>query len=129
MGAGCPKVLLVEDDPLLRTFITELLEPHGYAVESTEAADSLARVADGAADLVLLDLGWPEADGLELCLRMRSLPAAAGVPIVALTDLPEESREVMAFAMGPDQYVTKPFDVSELPAAVARHCAAAKQGA
>ena len=117
-----PHVLLVHNDELMCDFVVRVLEPEGYAVETTVPAASVSRLEVGDIDMVLLDLGWPESDGLELCMRMRSVPTAAHVPIVALTDFPNETRDVLAFGMGPDDYLTKPFVMEELLPLVARHC-------
>ncbi len=113
---------MVADDPHLCDFVADCLTLHGYAVECADPADSLARVGAGNVDLVLLDLGWPESTGLELSQRMRERPYACPVPIVALTELPDDSRAAMGFAIGPDEYVTKPFDLDQLLNIVARYC-------
>ncbi|HZS02535.1 MAG TPA: response regulator [Chloroflexota bacterium] len=117
-----PRVLLVHDDELMSDFVVDCLEPRGYAVQATGSAASLSRLEVGDIDLVLLDMGWPESDGLDLCMRLRSVPTAAHVPIVALTDFAEETRDVLAFGLGPDEYLTKPFVLEQLLDAVARHC-------
>jgi DNA-binding response OmpR family regulator len=117
-----PTVLMVADEPLLRDFVADCLTLHGYTVECTDPADSLARVVVGNADLILLDLGWPEAAGLELCRRLRDELSAVPVPIVALTELPEDSRAVTGFASGPNDYLTKPFDIDALLTTVAHYC-------
>ena len=122
MGQTQPRVLVVEDDPLMQGFLTDLLEPHGYAVEAVPRASCLGRLAAGAVDLVLLDLGWPEPAGLELCFEIRALRTATPPAIVALTEVPEEERAVAGFAMGPNEYVTKPFEVDALVAVATRHC-------
>ena len=117
-----PRVLLVHDDELMCDFVVDALEPQGYAVETTVHTASLSRIAVGDIDLVLLDLGWPESAGLDWCMRMRGLPSAARVPVVALTDFPAETRDVLAFGLGPDEFLSKPFVMEDLLAVVARHC-------
>jgi two-component system catabolic regulation response regulator CreB len=102
-------------------FVVRVLEPEGYAVEATTPASSVSRLEVGDIDLVLLDLGWPESEGLDLCLRMRSVPTAAHVPIVALTDFPSETRDVLAFGVGPNEFLTKPFVMEDLLTVVARY--------
>jgi len=115
-------VLLVADEPLLRDFMGEVLTLNGYVVECAEAADSLAHVTASDLHVVLLDMGWPETSGLELCQQIRAQSAAQHLAIVGLTDLPEESQEVTGFAFGPDEYLSKPFDIDSLLASVARYC-------
>ncbi len=97
------------------------MEHQGYAVETSGPAASLSRLEGGDIDLVLLDLGWPEADGLDLCLRLRRVPTAAHIPIVALTDFSEETREVLAYGCCPDEYLSKPFTPKQLFGVVARY--------
>ena len=115
-------VLVVADEPLLCDFVSDCLTLHGYTVECADPADSVARVAAGNVELVLLDLGWPELTGLELSQRMRERSHTRPLPIVALTELPESSRAVVGFATGPDDYLTKPFDPDQLLSTVARYC-------
>ena len=126
MQSPRPQVLLVHDDPLMSDYMVDCLEPRGYAVETTERAASLSRLEGGEIDLVLLDMGWPESDGLDLCMRLRSVRTAAHVPIVALTDFAEETRDVLAFGLGPDAYLTKPFLLEDLLPTVARYCPPAR---
>jgi two-component system catabolic regulation response regulator CreB len=114
-----PRVLLVHDDELMCDFVVRVLEPEGYAVETSTAATSVSRLEVGDIDMVLLDLGWPESEGLDLCMRMRAVPTAARIPIVALTDFPQETRDVLAFGIGPDEYLSKPFMMEDLLAVVA----------
>jgi two-component system OmpR family response regulator len=120
-----PRVLLIHDDELMSDFVVQALEPEGYAVETTVPAASASRLDVGDIDLVLLDLGWPESVGLELCMRLRAAAGGQHVPIVALTDFPTETRDVLAFGIGPDDYLTKPFLMEELLAMVAQHSPAA----
>jgi DNA-binding response OmpR family regulator len=122
MEPARPSILLVDDDELVSDFVVNVLEPRGYAVETSGPAASLSRLEAGDIDLVLLDMGWPESRGLELCLHLRESTAARQVPVIALTDYPDETRDVLAYGVGPDEYLTKPFSVHELLSAVARHC-------
>ncbi len=122
MEKSWPTILVVTTEPLLRHFFVDLLAPQGYAVECVDPAASLARVAVGNVDLVLLDLGWPEAAGVELCCHMRAQSSVSHTPVVALTELPQDSLAVTAYAVGPDEYLSKPFDVNALLATVARYC-------
>ena len=117
-----PTILVVADEPLLCDFVSDYLALHGYTVECADPADCLARVGVGNLDLVLLDLGWPEAAGLELCRRIRGASSTVPVPIVALTELPESAGAVRGFDIGPDDYLTKPFDIDTLLTTVACYC-------
>jgi two-component system KDP operon response regulator KdpE len=109
------KLLVVDDEAAIRRLLRVALERSGYAV--VEAAD--ARAATGALgihrpDLVLLDLGLPDRDGLELIPLM----TAAGAAVIILSAREETDEKVAALDLGADDYVTKPFDSEELLARV-----------
>jgi two-component system KDP operon response regulator KdpE len=111
-----PAILLVEDDAATRRSLARNLEAHGYRV--VEAPDVLtARMAWGAArpDLVLLDLGLPDADGTSLLRRIRR---EATTPVIVLTARDAEREKIAALDAGADDYVTKPFAIGELHARV-----------
>jgi two-component system, OmpR family, response regulator len=113
--------LLVCDEPLLGDFIADVLASAGCSVERADSADGVAQATTGNHDLVLLDLGWPETSGLALCQQIRARAHRDRLPVIALTDLPAEAREVSAFSIGPDDYLTKPFSIDALLATVARY--------
>jgi DNA-binding response OmpR family regulator len=110
---GTPaRVLVVDDDPTVAEVVRRYLERDGFVVES--AADGVATLAAAAArppDLVVLDLGLPGVDGLEVCRQLRS---TSPVPIVMLTARGGESDRILGLEMGADDYVTKPFSPREL---------------
>lgn len=111
-----PAILLVEDDDATRRSLARNLEAHGYRV--VEAPDGFAaRTAWGAArpDLVLLDLGLPDADGTSLLRRIRR---EATTPVIVLTARDAERDKIEALDAGADDYVTKPFAMGELHARV-----------
>jgi two-component system, OmpR family, KDP operon response regulator KdpE len=109
-----PRVLVVEDDTETRSVLARELAARGYRVE--EAADgktALRRWEANRPDVVLLDLGLPDVDGLDVIHRMRR---DATTPIVILSGRYEEREKVAALERGADDYVTKPFGVDELNA-------------
>jgi DNA-binding response OmpR family regulator len=113
-------VLLVEDDPTIGRSLEQALTAEGYLV--TRAADGAAARAAFAADcpdLVLLDLGLPDVDGVDLCREMRA--AGPGSSIIVLTARREEADVVVGLDAGADDYVTKPFRLAELLARVRAH--------
>jgi DNA-binding response OmpR family regulator len=113
-------VLLVEDDPTIGRSLEQALAAEGYRV--TLAADgAAARTAFTleCPDLVLLDLGLPDVDGVELCREMRA--AGPGSSIIVLTARREEADVVVGLDAGADDYVTKPFRLAELLARVRAH--------
>jgi two-component system KDP operon response regulator KdpE len=113
---NAPLLLVIEDDPAIQRFLRAGLDSQGYRhVESVTAADGLAQAATRAPDLVLLDLGLPDLDGIELVKRLREW---SKVPVVVLSARGQEQDKILALDAGADDYVTKPFAMGELLARV-----------
>jgi two-component system KDP operon response regulator KdpE len=109
-------VLVIEDDTSLRRALRTSLKARGFEVlESPTAEEGLVLVADDRPDVVLLDLGLPDLDGIEALRRMRSF---SDVPVVVLTARDRQQDKIEALDAGADDYVTKPFDVEEVLARV-----------
>jgi two-component system, OmpR family, KDP operon response regulator KdpE len=107
-----PLVLLVEDEPQMRRFLRATLQSHGYRlVEAQTAAEGIAHATAYNPDLVLLDLGLPDGDGLDVTRRMREWTAT---PIIVLSARGQESDKIQALDAGADDYLTKPFGGGEL---------------
>ena len=105
-------VLIVDDEPAILRLLRASLAAEGYrTIEAATGADALARA--GQADIVVLDLGLPDIDGLQVIARLR---ATSAVPIVVLSSREAESGKVAALDLGADDYVTKPFGIAELMA-------------
>ena len=105
-------VLVVEDDTSLRRALRTSLRARAFeVVEVPTAEEGLVLVADDRPDVVLLDLGLPDLDGIEALRRMRSF---SHVPVVVLTARDRQQDKIAALDAGADDYVTKPFDVEEL---------------
>ncbi len=125
------RVLVVEDEPEIRHIIRVLLEAEGYRIAEAESA-ARAEVAARTEkpDLVLLDLGLPDRDGLAV---LRSIRAWSPVPLVVLSARTMEEQKIAALDAGADDYVTKPFSAPELlarvRAALRRNAQAAQQTA
>ncbi|HZV27166.1 MAG TPA: response regulator transcription factor [Acidothermaceae bacterium] len=110
-------VLLAEDDVSISDPLARALRREGYEVEvKSEGTAVLQRVLSGGIDLVVLDLGLPSMDGLEVCRRMRA--EGRSVPVLVLTARAEEVDLVVGLDAGADDYVTKPFRLAELLARV-----------
>ena len=110
IGAGC-RVLLVEDDLRFASALTAALKRSGYEVD--HAPTAAAALAASPCDLVLLDLGLPDGDGLDVCRRLRD---TSDVAIIMLTARGEERDRVAGLRCGADDYVVKPFGFAELHA-------------
>ena len=106
------KILLVEDDAALRGALEELLSREGYDVVKASNVRSAREGLDATADLVILDVGLPDGDGVELCRCWRS--EGVQTPILFLTAKDEEMDVVRGLDSGGNDYVTKPFRMQEL---------------
>ena len=105
-------VLVVEDERKLRDFVRSYLERAGFSVLSTgSGAEAISMAADGAPDLVVLDLGLPDVPGETVA---RELRAASATPILMLTARSAEEDRIRGLELGADDYVTKPFSPREL---------------
>ncbi len=110
------KILLVEDDAVLRDTLRYNLEREGYEVNTSgNGAQGLAIARSAHPDLVILDVMLPDLDGLSIC---RMLRAESNVPIMMLTARKDEIDRVAGFEMGADDYVVKPFHLGELLARI-----------
>ena len=111
MAERAPRILLVDDELSIQTLLSYPLRKDGYeVVQATDGQQALDRFAEGAFDLVVLDVMMPRLDGLEVCRRLR---ARSGVPIIMLTAKAEEVDKVVGLELGADDYITKPFSVRE----------------
>ena len=116
MPASPPKVLVVDDEPQIRTLLKATLTRAGYAVvEAANGREALNAKSIDKPDLVLLDLGLPDRDGLELVTLLRQEPRTA---LIVISARDQTDQKVAALDLGADDYVTKPFDTEELLARV-----------
>jgi two-component system KDP operon response regulator KdpE len=105
-------VLIVEDEPEMRKFIRASLTSHGYRVlEADRAEEGIRLITSHNPELVLLDLGLPDGDGIELTRKLREWTST---PIIVLSARGREDDKVIALDAGADDYLTKPFGISEL---------------
>ena len=112
MSESSPVVLVIEDEPQIRRFLRATLSAHGYRlVEAATAQEGLMHAATRQPEIVILDLGLPDLDGLELTRQLREWST---MPIIVLSARGQESDKVAALDAGADDYLTKPFGVGEL---------------
>jgi DNA-binding response OmpR family regulator len=111
-----PQLLLVEDDPAIRTALTRALTERGHGVRSVSTGMAgLQAAVDERPDLVVLDLGLPDVDG---CTLLTMLRAVSDVPVIVATARDDEAETVRALDAGADDYVVKPFAAAHLDARV-----------
>lgn len=116
MNAGPSRVLVIDDEPQIRRFLRIALQAQGYGtIEASGVAEGLARCADASPDLIILDLGLPDGEGLDLLTELRGW---SRVPVLVLSVRAGEEEKVAALDRGANDYVTKPFGVAELLARV-----------
>ena len=107
-----PLVLLIEDEPEIRRFLRTSLPVEGYRlIESPNGHDGLAQASARNPDLILLDLGLPDMDGLDVIKQLRTWTT---IPILIISARDQEQMKVDALDLGADDYVTKPFGIPEL---------------
>jgi two-component system KDP operon response regulator KdpE len=112
MSAARIKVLVVDDEPPIRKLLRMGLTAQGYEVLDAPNGKTALELLDEKPNLVILDLGLPDIDGLELLRRIRH--RQEGLPVVVLSSRGDEAGKVAALDLGADDYVTKPFGMDEL---------------
>ena len=128
-GEKGPIILIIEDEPQMLRFLRASLATHGYRlVETTTGGEGLAQAAARNPDVVLLDLGLPDLDGVEVTRRLREWTRT---PIIVLSARGQDDDKIKALDAGADDYLTKPFSVGELLARIRvalRHVAGTMAG-
>lgn len=106
-------ILVVEDDPSVRTLVKAVLEHNGNQVETAEtAADGQSKATEDSFDMIILDLGLPDGDGYEVCKNIRDENVTT--PVLILSGEQETDVKVKCLKVGADDYLTKPFNTEEL---------------
>jgi CheY-like chemotaxis protein len=109
------KILVVEDDKILRQFIVQLLELDGYTVlEAVDGDEGLARVREKNCDLVLLDIQMPRRDGWSVLDELKAIPQLKNIPVLMWTALPRVGNESKAREMGASDFLVKPVSPEDL---------------
>jgi two-component system, OmpR family, KDP operon response regulator KdpE len=116
MSSTSPVAVVIEDEPQIRRFVRQALEGEGWQVhEADTLRDGLAEAGTRKPDLLVLDLGLPDGDGIEL---IRDVRGWSTLPIIVLSARIDETDKIAALDAGADDYLTKPFGVGELLARV-----------
>ncbi|HEY4330731.1 MAG TPA: response regulator [Phycisphaerae bacterium] len=112
MTESQPTILVIEDEEPIRKFLRAGLSAHGYRlIESSTGKDGLVQAASAQPDLIILDLGLPDMDGVDLTRQIREW---SKIPIIIVSARGKEQDKVIALDAGADDYLTKPFGVGEL---------------
>ena len=114
-----PHVLVVEDEDALASLLQYNLDKEGYRVAiAVDGEDALMQIDEQLPDLVVLDWMLPKVSGVEVCRRLRARPETRALPIIMLTARGEETDRIRGLDTGADDYVVKPFSMSELAARI-----------
>ena len=110
------RILVIDDEPQIQRFLKVSLSVHGYEVyEAGNSEEGLKKITQTKPDLIILDLGLPDLDGIDVLTRIRE---SSRVPVIVLTAREHENDKILAFDLGADDYVTKPFGMGELLARI-----------
>jgi putative two-component system response regulator len=110
-----PKILIVDDEADNRVLLKRILAPLGYLVsEAADGEEALDALKASLPDAVLLDVSMPKLDGYAVCKRMKADPRTKLIPVIMLTALSRRTDRLKGLALGVDEFLTKPFDVTEL---------------
>jgi DNA-binding response OmpR family regulator len=113
------KVLLVDDDDMLRKMTEILLSKQGFEVLTAENGDkAIQQLKVMHPDVILMDVMMPDMDGFSVCREIKTNPVTAGIPIVMLTALDNPENKVKGLEGGADDYISKPFEIAELTAKI-----------
>jgi two-component system phosphate regulon response regulator PhoB len=114
-----PYILAVEDEDALATLLSYNLEKEGYKVSvASDGEEAMLLVDERQPDLVILDWMLPKVSGIEVCRRLRSRSETRNIPIIMVTARGEESDRIRGLDTGADDYITKPFSMTELTARI-----------
>jgi len=114
-----PHILVVEDEDALSTLLQYNLDKEGYEVAvAADGEEALTLVSERLPDIIVLDWMLPKVSGIEVCRRLRQRPESRNVPIIMLTARGEESDRIRGLDTGADDYIVKPFAMSELSARI-----------
>lgn len=125
MANEAKKILIVDDDPDIREYLSTFFQDNGYATETAEDGSVASeKVAAAAPDLIALDITMPEKSGVRFYREMKEDPARKGIPIIIVTGVTEDFKKFISTRKQvppPEGYVSKPVDLDEILALVKQH--------
>jgi DNA-binding response OmpR family regulator len=128
-GERRPKILIVDDDPVIVRLLQINFRLEGYDVDTASRGEqALEQARTGHPDVVILDVMMPGLDGWEVCRRLKEIPEVRGVPVIFLSARAQDEDRRRGYALGVDEYVTKPFDPGHLVEIVQRALARSAKG-
>lgn len=113
-------VLVVDDDPMVTGMFAVGLEPDYRVQQANHARDALAWLEQDHPDVILMDIGMPDMDGFEACLRIRNTPELAAIPVIFVSSHDTLEERLQAFDVGADDFIIKPFELEEVSRKIAR---------
>ncbi len=116
MNKNQPILLIVDDNPDIRRFVKHHFEPEYKILEAADGKEGWDIVLDTIPDLIITDIMMPETDGVELCRRIKSDERSSHIPVIMLTALGSNEKQLDGIAAGAEDYIVKPFDVTLLKA-------------
>ncbi len=123
-----PRILIVDDDPVIVRLLQINFRLEGYEVDTaSRGEEALGKVREHRPDVVVLDVMMPGLDGWEVCRRLKENPEVRHVPVIFLSARAQDEDRQRGYALGVDEYVTKPFDPAHLVEIVQRALARASQ--
>jgi CheY-like chemotaxis protein len=121
---AAPRILIVDDDPVILRLLQINFRLEGYEVDTaTHGEEALERVRSNRPEIVVLDVMMPGIDGWEVLRRLKETPAAKHIPVIFLSARAQDEDRRQGYALGVDEYVTKPFDPVHLVEIVRRSLA------
>ncbi|MBL0057656.1 MAG: response regulator transcription factor [Elusimicrobia bacterium] len=113
------RIMVVDDDKDIRRLVESILGKEGFVTVGAESgSDALKKIQNSKPDLIILDLQLPDKDGFEICKILRADPATRTIPVVFLTVQNLDSYKIAGLEIGADDYITKPFNQTELVARI-----------
>jgi CheY-like chemotaxis protein len=121
---GSPRILIVDDDPVIVRLLQINFRLEGYVVDTaSRGEEALEQVRQHRPDVVVLDVMMPGIDGWEVCRQLKETPGVKHIPVIFLSARAQDEDRQRGYALGVDEYVTKPFDPAHLVEIVRRSLA------